>query len=142
LIIAVQAKDAVIANDALRQAEQLLARKVLSPQAGNAARPRTLRGAIRATPGANLAIVSVAGPYATAQAWDALRAGLHVLLFSDHVALADEIALKEYARDHGLLMMGHGAGTALIDGVGLGFANAVPRATSASSQRGNRLAGS
>ncbi|MCI0477345.1 MAG: hypothetical protein L0Y55_13945, partial [Anaerolineales bacterium] len=59
--------------------------------------------------------------------WDALRAGLHVLLFSDHVALEDEIALKEYARDRGLLLMGPGAGTAIINGVGLGFANAVPR---------------
>jgi FdrA protein len=127
LVIAVKAKDAATASNALAKAEQLLAQKALSPLAGSAARPRTLRSAIRATPGANVAIISIAGQYAAAQAWDALRAGLHVLLFSDHVELADEIALKEYAREHGLLMMGHGAGTAFIDGVGLGFSNAVPR---------------
>ena len=127
LLIAVQAKDDATAHAALDKAQQLLAQKAASTASGGAARPRTIRSAIRATPGANLAIVSVAGQYAAAQAWDALRAGLHVLLFSDHVTLADEIALKEYARDHGLLLMGPGAGTALISGVGLGFANAVPR---------------
>lgn len=127
LLIAVKAKDDAAARAALDKAQQLLAQKAASPETPGAARPRTLRAAIRATPGANLAIVSVAGQYAAAQAWDALRAGLHVLLFSDHVALADEIALKEYARDRGLLLMGPGAGTAIINGIGLGFANAVPR---------------
>jgi succinyl-CoA synthetase alpha subunit len=127
LLIAVKAKDDAAARAALDKAQQLLAQKAASSTASGAARPRTMRSAIRATPGANLAIVSVAGQYAAAQAWDALRGGLDVLLFSDHVALADEIALKEYARAHGLLLMGPGAGTALINGVGLGFANAVPR---------------
>ncbi|MBM3127609.1 MAG: acyl-CoA synthetase FdrA [Chloroflexi bacterium] len=127
LLIAVKAKDDAAARAALHKAQELLAQRAASPQIGSAARPRTLRAALRATPGANLAIVSVAGQYAAAQAWDALRAGLHVLLFSDHVAVEDEIALKEYARDQGLLLMGPGAGTALINGVGLGFANAVPR---------------
>jgi FdrA protein len=49
-----------------------------------------------------------------------------VLLFSDNVSLEDEIALKTYARDHGLLLMGPGAGTAILNGVALGFANVVP----------------
>jgi len=89
------------------------------------ARPRSVRSAVRQQPSANVAVISVAGEYAVAHAWDALRCGLHVLLFSDHVSVDDEIALKRYARDHGLLLMGPGAGTALINGVGLGFANAV-----------------
>jgi len=128
LLVAVKAKDDAAARTALGKAQQLLAQKVVSAQTpGGARRPRTLRAAIRATPGANLAVVSVAGQYAAGQAWDALRAGLHVLLFSDHVALEDEIALKEYAREHGLLLMGPGAGTAIINGIGLGFPNAVPR---------------
>ncbi|MBI5304200.1 MAG: acyl-CoA synthetase FdrA [Chloroflexi bacterium] len=127
LLIAVQAQDDAAARAALAQAQALLAQKAASSSAQGAARPRTIRGAIRATPGANVAVVAVAGQYAAAQAWDALRAGLDVLLFSDHVSLEDEITLKEYAREHGLLLMGPGAGTALLDGVGLGFANAVPR---------------
>lgn len=127
LVIALQAHDADAARAALDKAHQLLTQQAASAQTTGAARPRTIRSAIRATPDANLAVVSVAGEYAAAQAWDALRAGLHVLLFSDHVAVEDEIALKEYARAHGLLLMGPGAGTALINGVGLGFANAIPR---------------
>ena len=53
--------------------------------------------------------------------------GLHVLLFSDNVSLEDEIALKRYAVEHGLLLMGPGAGTAILNGVALGFANVVPK---------------
>jgi FdrA protein len=89
-------------------------------------RPKTLRGAVKMNPNANVAVISVAGRYATDEAWDALRRGLHVLLFSDNVSLADEIALKTYARDHGLLLMGPGAGTTILNGVALGFANVVP----------------
>ena len=127
LLIAVKAKDEASARAAIAQAQGLLAHKAASTLATGAMRPRTMRGVIRATPDANIAVISVPGQYAAAQAWDTLRAGVDVLLFSDHVTLEDEIALKEYARDHGLLLMGPGAGTAIIDGVGLGFANAVPR---------------
>jgi FdrA protein len=49
------------------------------------------------------------------------------MLFSDNVSLEDEIALKTLAGDQGLLCMGPDAGTAIVNGVGLGFANAVPR---------------
>jgi FdrA protein len=75
--------------------------------------------------GADLAIVSVPGPYAAIEAHKALTAGLHVLLFSDNVALEEEIELKDRARDLGLLVMGPGAGTAMLGGTGLGFANVV-----------------
>jgi FdrA protein len=127
LLIAVKAKDDTSARAALDQAQQLLARQAASSATSGAARPRTIRSALRALPDAKIAVISVAGAYAAAQAWDALRGGLDVLLFSDHVALEDEIALKEYARANGLLLMGPGAGTAIINGIGLGFANAVPR---------------
>jgi FdrA protein len=82
---------------------------------------------MRGNPGANLAIISVAGQYAVGEAWEALHGGLHVLLFSDNVPLEDEIALKRYASERGLLMMGADCGTAIINGVALGFANVLPR---------------
>jgi succinyl-CoA synthetase alpha subunit len=69
----------------------------------------------------------VAGRYAANEAWDALSHGLHVLLFSDNVSLEDEIALKRCAREHGLLLMGPGAGTTILNHVALGFANVLPR---------------
>ncbi len=124
LVIAVKGEAGAL-NDALAAAEKLLQTR---QSAGESAefRPRTLRSAVKSNPSANVAVISVAGRYAAAEAWEALRGGLHVLLFSDNVSLADEIALKEYASQHGLLLMGPGAGTALINGVALGFANVIP----------------
>ncbi len=73
----------------------------------------------------NLAVISVGGAYAALEAHKAISAGMDVLLFSDNVSLEDEIELKQRAHERSLFMMGPGAGTAMIDGVGLGFANAV-----------------
>jgi FdrA protein len=127
LVIAVSANNGA-ADAALLEAERLLKQKRASDE-GAEFRPRTLRGAVKMNPNVNVAVISVAGRYAADEAWDALRCGLHVLLFSDNVSLADEIALKTYARDHGLLLMGPGAGTAILNGVALGFANVVPNGT-------------
>jgi succinyl-CoA synthetase alpha subunit len=80
-----------------------------------------------AAAGANLALVSVPGEYAAAEAEKALALGLNVMLFSDNVALADEIALKRAAANRELLLMGPDCGTAIIDGVPLAFANKVRR---------------
>ncbi len=131
LVVVVQAESDAAAVHALEVAEGRLGRR---PTDGATSLrgvvrygPRTIRGAVRADPTVNLAVVSVAGQYAAAEAWEALRNGLHVLLFSDNVSIEDEIALKQYAAGRGLLMMGPGCGTAIINGVALGFANAVPR---------------
>jgi len=87
----------------------------------------SLDAAVRHLPDANLAVISVPGEYAAREARAALRRGLHVMLFSDNVALADEIELKKMAHDKGLLVMGPDCGTAIINGVALCFANAVRR---------------
>ncbi len=133
LVIVVSATDETI-DEALSQAERLLQKKqpeVASEAPGQAFaqgyRPRTLTAAAKATPQANLALISVAGRYAADEAWEALHRGLHVFLFSDNVSIEDEVMLKRYAADRGLLVMGPGAGTAIINGVALGFANVVPR---------------
>jgi len=86
----------------------------------------SIRSAVRFDPTINFAEISVAGAFAAREAREALASGLHVLLFSDNVSLEDEVSLKKYAVSQGLLLMGPGAGTAIINGVGLGFANAVP----------------
>lgn len=89
------------------------------------AAPRGITSAARLAPDANLALISVPGPNAFSEAMDALSAGLHVMVFSDNVSLAEEVVLKDAAAEHGLLVMGPDCGTASIAGVGLGFANAV-----------------
>ena len=125
LVISVKGVQAALGN-ILVEAEKLLHKKQ-TESATSEFRPKTLGGAVKADPGANVAVISVAGRYAAAEAWEALLHGLHVLLFSDNVSLEDEIALKRYAVEHGLLLMGPGAGTAILNGVALGFANVVPR---------------
>ncbi len=72
-------------------------------------------------------MISVPGEYAALEAHKALGAGMDVLLFSDGVAIDDELALKRRAHELGLLVMGPGAGTAIVDGLALGFANVVRR---------------
>jgi FdrA protein len=94
---------------------------------GVARDPASLEEAVAELPDANLAIVSVPGDYAALEAHKALSAGLHVLLFSDNVPVEEEVELKERATALGRLVMGPGAGTAVLGGCGLGFANAVRR---------------
>jgi FdrA protein len=126
LVIAVRAVDAGAAEAALEEAEALLAASRAPQETGSmTAPPKTLEAAVRRVEGANLALVSVAGRYAAGVAREALAHGLHVFLFSDNVSLEDEVALKTLGREKGLLVMGPDAGTALINGVALGFANAV-----------------
>jgi len=126
LVIVVRADVAV--EPLLAKAEALLKTSTQSDAGGPAEfRPKSLHSAAHGNPQANVAVISVAGRYAADEAWKALHKGLHVLLFSDNVSLEDEIALKKYACDHGLLLMGPGAGTAILNGVALGFANVVPQ---------------
>ena len=124
LVIAIKADNGAL-NQAIAEVEKLLQKKGAESQAAEF-RPKTLRGAVKSSADANLAVISVAGRYAAEEAREALHEGLHVLLFSDNVSLADEIDLKKYASEHGLLLMGPGAGTAIINGVALGFADVIP----------------
>jgi FdrA protein len=126
LVIVVKAQDEAAAQAGIARAFGALAERAPATEA-NAVRPKSLASAIAAAPGANLAVISVAGRYAAAEARAALEKELHVLLFSDNVTVEDEINLKELAIARGLLCMGPDAGTAIINGVALGFADAVPR---------------
>jgi succinyl-CoA synthetase alpha subunit len=125
LVIALRAVDEQTARNALAQAETLLTRRRTTTDSSARVLPRSLRSAHRAQPEANLAVISVPGAYAAAEARQALADGLHVFLFSDNVSLEDEVQLKQQARDQGLLVMGPDCGTAILNGVGLGFSNAV-----------------
>lgn len=91
---------------------------------GEAPPPRTLGSAARAAD-ATLALVSVPGQHAVTETYDAIAAGLSVMLFSDNVSVEDEIRLKDAARQADVIVMGPDCGTALVRGVALGFANVV-----------------
>ncbi len=70
-------------------------------------------------------LLSVPGEHAFVEAMEALESGRHVMIFSDNVPIEQEVILKRYGTEHGLLVMGPDCGTTIISGVGLGFANAV-----------------
>ena len=127
LVIAVRAESQAAAQAGLAEAERVLTEQRSAVAPAGRALPRTLDAALRLMPDANLAAISVPGAYAAFEAQRALRRGLHVFLFSDNVPLADELELKRLAVERGLLCMGPDCGTAYINGVGLGFANVVPR---------------
>jgi FdrA protein len=126
LVLAVQAQDEPAADAALQRGhDALFASESRDSTDPGVAEPQSIVEAVARLPEANVAVVSVPGPYAAITAHQALTAGLHVLLFSDNVPLADEVSLKERASRLGKLVMGPGAGTAMLGGVGLGFANMV-----------------
>jgi FdrA protein len=137
LVVAISAED----DEALRRARATL-NAALSGPGGRAARadsnsarrpgsaitglePPAARLTAGAIEGASIALISVPGQYAFAEAVDALDGGLPVMIFSDNVPIEQEVWLKTEATRRGLLVMGPDSGTALVSGVGLGFANVV-----------------
>lgn len=124
LLIAVRGEDEAAIAAARRALEGALAPKT-DPTGGlDAPEPRTVRSAAAAAAG-TIALISVPGEHAFVEAMEALDAGLHVMIFSDNVPLDQEIALKQRGMADGLLVMGPDCGTAIVGGLGLGFANAV-----------------
>ena len=109
---------------AIAVGEAALAERPATVAAAGARRPRTIR---TAAPGHNIAVVATPGEHAAWLCADALNSGLSVFCFSDNVSLEDEVMLKDLALERGLLMLGPDCGTAILDGVGFGFWNAVPR---------------
>ncbi|MBR0795328.1 acyl-CoA synthetase FdrA [Bradyrhizobium jicamae] len=127
LVIAVKADTEPAARDALDGAIKSLEKPKSQGEASAAWRPHSISAAVKVRPEINLALISVPGDFAAAEARKALNRGLHVLMFSDNVSLEDELSLKLQARDAGLLMMGPDCGTAVIGGAPLAFANRLRR---------------
>lgn len=127
LIIAIRAGNAGAAEAALAEATAQLDAPRRSAGTGSVWRPRTLRAAQAQMPDASIALISVPGDFAAAEALKAIRRGLDVMIFSDNVAISQEVELKREAQSLGRLVMGPDCGTAIIGGVPLAFANVVPQ---------------
>jgi|Deesub1362B_J571_1020462.scaffolds.fasta_scaffold00005_321 FdrA protein len=125
LIIVVKAKDELYADKAISEAISLLSKGAEYLEAEE--RYYTLDDAFQALRNANLCFISIPGEYAAIEAEKALELGLHVHIFSSNVPIEDEVRLKDIGRRKGLLVMGPDAGTSIIGGVGLGFANKIKR---------------
>jgi FdrA protein len=125
LLVAVLGESEAAAAGALAQVDALLARR--RGGEGGEYRPRSLAAAVKLLPEARWVLVSVPGRWAARVAREALELGRHVFLFSDNVPLAEEVELKAEAARRGLLVLGPDCGTAIVGGVGFGFANRVRR---------------
>ncbi|MFQ5747254.1 MAG: acyl-CoA synthetase FdrA [Gemmatimonadota bacterium] len=123
LVLVVRASGEDAACAALGQVDALLART--GGEAGDDFRPRSLGSACAALPGAAWVLLSVPGRFAAGVAREALGLGRNVFLYSDNVSVEEEASLKQAAREKGLLVMGPDCGTAVVGGIGLGFANRV-----------------
>jgi FdrA protein len=126
LVIVVRADTEAGAQAALERVDDLLTVR-RSAGVDEEYRPKSLQTAADMLPNAQWVLVSVAGRYAAGVTREALRLGKHVFLFSDNVSVEDEVDLKRTAAGKGLLVMGPDCGTAIVNGVGLGFANRVRR---------------
>ncbi|MBC8174312.1 MAG: acyl-CoA synthetase FdrA [Candidatus Marinimicrobia bacterium] len=125
LIVAIKSETEDIADSVLSRIDEYLKQLGERGETTDQFLPKSIEGALQFLPDANLALISVAGKYASIEAQKALKNGLHVMLFSDNVSLENEIELKKYAKEKGLLLMGPDCGTAIINGVPLAFANVV-----------------
>jgi succinyl-CoA synthetase alpha subunit len=126
LIVGIVAENEQVVQEVLGKLDEYLVGGV--PVSATSS-PHSLEEGIAQKPNANLAVISVPGEYAAHEAHRALEAGLNVFLFSDNVSTKDELELKQFAAEKNLLVMGPDCGTAIIGGVGIGFANVVRRGT-------------
>jgi FdrA protein len=124
LLLAIRAETEEAIAAAHRALEDALTPKVTSSGGLDAPDPKTVGRAARLN-GADVALLSVPGEHAFVEAMEALQDGLHVMIFSDNVPIEQEVTLKRYGLEHDLLVMGPDCGTTIVNGLGLGFANAV-----------------
>jgi FdrA protein len=125
LIVAVDAESESKAREAIDMLDSLIT--PASQRAGASEPVKSMDAALSVFPGANIALISVPGEYAKLECSKAIEKGLHTFLFSDNVTIEEEIEIKRRASGRGLLVMGPGCGTAIINGTGLGFANVIER---------------
>lgn len=118
-------------QEAIDKAIEILNQQFENKQAGMdnqaSVRVKNIDAAVKELPDLNVGVISIPGRFAKAEAMKLLKKGIHVMLFSDNVTIEEELELKNYAEQQGLLMMGPDCGTAIINGVALGFANIIRR---------------
>ncbi len=125
LVIGIKAESQEVIDLAIKTLEEQFENKNKSSEDSGKIKVKTIDAAVKKMEGLNFAIVSLPGRFAAAETMKCLKNGMHVLLFSDNITIEEENELKDYAVANNLLMMGPDCGTAIINGVALGFANVV-----------------
>jgi FdrA protein len=124
-IIAIKAQDKKSLDSILIKLDNLLEGTEKISGRDKSDRTLDLDSALRTMPDANLALISVPGDHVKDLSLRLIDAGIHQQIFSDHVPIADELTIKKYASNNGILVLGPGSGTSIINGKGLGFSNII-----------------
>jgi len=121
LIIAIGAESEDALKNAVNTAERLLEEGIGETREYYA----DLDTALSKNPDISIALISIPGQYVKDVAMKLIDRGINLHIFSDNVPINDEIEIKKRALEKNVLVLGPGAGTVIIKGVGLGFANKV-----------------
>ena len=126
IIIAVRAQDQDSLNLAIQKANEMLE----SPEKISAGKEEQsklpdLDSALNMMPDANLVLLSIPGEHVRDISLKLIERRIHQQIFSDHVSIEDELEIKQQAVKNGVLILGPGSGTSIINGKGIGFSNAV-----------------
>lgn len=128
LVFSLRAENEEVVQEAMDKLDQLLSSSLDKKENKSGQKEtifETIEDVVEYDDDYNLALISVAGDYAKYEAMKALKNGINVMLYSDNIPLEDELRLKKYAHNNGLLVMGADCGTSIINGVPLGFANKI-----------------
>jgi FdrA protein len=125
LMICVNHEDGADVNKIASEIEKMLEAQASRPADETGRVPAGIEDALEYRPDVNIALISIPGAYVRFQAEKLLKHGVNLMIFSDNVSVADEIHLKKIGAEKELLVMGPDCGTAIINGVPLGFANVV-----------------
>lgn len=127
MVIVVESDAPDVRDVVMGQIEEFLTNQSRSSSRRAYTNVASLERATSQLPEANFALISIPGEYAAQEARRSLERGLHVMMFSDNVSVADEVELKQRGKELGLLVMGPDCGTSAIDGIPLAFANVARR---------------
>jgi FdrA protein len=126
MIIAVRARD----QQSIDLAAEQIGKLFESPEEGrldskDQEKTTDIDLALRKMPGTNLVLLSIPGEYVKDISYKLIEQGIHQQIFSDHVPVEDELTIKKQAVTKGILILGPGAGTSIINGKGIGFSNTI-----------------
>ena len=127
LLICISYNDKADIKKIITDVENMLDVTVSRENAGSwtCENPKNIEEAIEMQPDSNIAVISIPGQYVRYQSEKLLKKGVNQMIFSDNVSVEDEIHLKKIGVEKNLLVLGPDCGTAIINGVPLGFANIV-----------------
>jgi FdrA protein len=125
LVVVADVEDAADGDSLAAKVDELLSCRAAMSNRSGLRSARSLERAVGMVGQANLALVSIPGEYVASEVHRLLDRNIHVVVFSDNVSVEHEVALKNRARECGLLVMGPDCGTGCIGGIPLAFANVV-----------------